>query len=137
MKNKLINMYNLLLQDNQKYGNDKTKATIQGLKKDVDRVIEAKDLDAAKQLYDQIWDMDYKLAEVEFYIVWISRWNRDFNLKKWSNPTRARSLVNQGMLLINKGNPKAEELRPIAFELSDMLPRNEKPQNEGLLKQKK
>jgi hypothetical protein len=41
------------------------------------------------------------------------------------------------MLLINKGNPKAEELRPIAFELSDMLPRNEKPQNEGLLKQKK
>jgi molecular chaperone DnaK len=137
MESKLLGMYRELSQDNQKYGNDKTTAIVRNLKQDVDRVIAAKDIDAAEKLYDQIWQMDYKLAEVEFYIAWISQWNRNFNQKRWSNPTRARSLVNQGMELINKGNPKTEELRPIAFELSDMLPRSEKPQNEGLLRQKK
>ena len=137
MENKLRSIYRELSEDNQKYGNDKTTAAIQNLKQDVDRVIAAKDFDAAEKLYDQMWDMDYKLAEVEFYIAWISQWNRNFNQKKWSNPTRARSLVNQGMQIINNGNPKAEELRPIAFELSDMLPRSEKPQNDGLLRQRK
>ena len=136
MKRKLNGLYNELVKDNQKYGNEKTTATVQALKADKDRVIAAKDLKAAQDLYDVIWDLDYKIAAVEFYIVWISQWNRNFNQKKWSNPTRARSLVNQGLQIINCGNPTAEALRPIAFELSDMLPRTQKPQNEGLLRKK-
>lgn len=136
MENKLRGMYRELVEDNQKYGNEKTTAVIQQLKNDVERVAEAKDMEAAEELYDAMWNLDYKLAEVEFYIAWIIRWNRNFGQKKWSNPTRARSLVNQGMQIINSGNPTAEELRPIAFELSDMLPRSEKPQNDGILRQK-
>lgn len=136
MENKLRGMYRELVEDNQKYGNEKTTAVIQQLKNDVERVAEAKDMEAAEELYDAMWNLDYKLAEVEFYIAWIIRWNRNFSQKKWSNPTRARSLVNQGMQIINSGNPTAEELRPIAFELSDMLPRSEKPQNDGILRQK-
>lgn len=136
MENKLRGMYRELVEDNQKYGNEKTTAVIQQLKNDLERVAEAKDMEAAEELYDAMWNLDYKLAEVEFYIAWIIRWNRNFGQKKWSNPTRARSLVNQGMQIINSGNPTAEELRPIAFELSDMLPRSEKPQNDGILRQK-
>jgi hypothetical protein len=92
---------------------------------------------AAEQLYDQLWQMDYKLAEVEFYVSWINQWNRNFNQKKWSNPSRARSLINQGLEIIKSGKATAEELKPIAFELADMLPRSEKPQNAGLLRQQK
>ena len=136
MENKLKGMYQELVSDNQKYGNEKTTAAIQQLKNDVDRVIAAKDINAAEELYDTLWDLDYKIAEVEFYIAWIYQWNRNFAQKKWSNPTRARSLVNQGMQIIAAGHPSADELRPIAFELSDMLPRSEKPQNDGLLRQK-
>lgn len=136
MENKLKGMYQELVEDNQKYGNEKTTAAIRQLKNDVDRVIAAKDINAAEDLYDTLWDMDYKIAEVEFYIAWIKQWNRNFAQKKWSNPSRARSLVNQGMQMITSGQPTADELRPIAFELSDMLPRSEKPQNDGLLRQK-
>ena len=136
MENKLKGMFQTLVSDNQKYGNEKTTAAIRQLKNDVDRVIAAQDIKAAEELYDTLWDLDYKIAEVEFYIAWIIQWNRNFSQKKWSNPTRARSLVNQGMQMISSGNPTAEELRPIAFELSDMLPRSEKPQNDGLLRQK-
>jgi molecular chaperone DnaK len=106
-------------------------------KQTMERIIAAKDFKAAEQLYDTMFDLDYKIAQVEYYIAWIVRWNRDFNQKKWSNPTRARNLLNQGLQLINGGTPKADELRPIAFELLDMLPRSEKPQNDGLLRQKK
>ena len=137
MESKLRNMYRQLIDDNRKYGNDKTTTEIQKLKTDIDRIIAAKDIDAAQQLYDQMWRLDYKLAEVEFYIAWIQQWNRNFNQKKWGNPNRARNLLNQGMELIKSGKATAEDLRPIAFELSDMLPRSEKPQNEGLLRQSK
>ncbi len=137
MENKLKGMYNELVKDNQKYGNEKTTAVIQRLKADVDRVIQSKNVEAAQQLYDQIWDLDYKLAAVEYFIVWIQEWNRNFDKKQWSNPTRARSLVNKGLEIINSGNPTAEALRPIAFELANMLPRTQKPQNIGLLHQQK
>ena len=137
MENKLMGMYNELVNDNKKYGNEKTTAAVNQLKNDVDRVIEAQDMNAAQQLYDNLWELDYKIAEVEFYAVWIVQWDRNFNQKKWTNPVRARSLVNQGLQFINSGHPTAEQLRPIAFELSDMLPNTDKPQNDDFLRQKK
>ncbi len=136
MERKLRNMFNELEEDNRKYGNDKTNAQVKQLKEDVDRVIEAQDMEAAKKLYDQLWDLDWKIAEIEFYISWIRQWNRQFDGKKWSNVARARSLVNQGLEIINKGNPTVEELRPIGKELLNMLPYTEKPHNEGLLRQR-
>lgn len=136
-ESKLQGMYRQLVDDNRKYGNDKTTTEIQKLKIDIERIIAAKDIDAAQQLYDQMWQMDYKLAEIEFYIAWIQQWNRNFNQKKWSNPNRARNLLNQSLEIIKSGKATAEDLRPIAFELADMLPRSEKTQNAGLLRQNK
>jgi len=81
--------------------------------------------------------MDYQLAAIEYYKSWIKIWNRDFSLKKWTNPARARSLINQGMEIMKDGKASVDELRPIALELSSMLPRSEKPQNVGLLRQSK
>lgn len=137
MENKLRDMYQELVEDNKKYGNEKTTATISQLQNDIDRVIAAQDIDAAQELYDALWALDYKIAEVEFYIVWINKWNRVFNQRKWSNPSRARSLVNQGMHKISDGNPNAEDLRPIVIELLNMLPRSEKPQNDRFLRQRR
>ena len=137
MENKLRGIYQTLIDDNRKYGNDKTTAIIQKLREDVDRVIEAKDMDAANQLYHQIWQMDYQMAAVEFYVAWIHQWNQRFDKLEWSNPTRARSLINHGLEIIKSDKATADELRPIAFELSDMLPRSQKPQNIGLLHQQK
>ena len=136
MEKKLRSMHRQLSEDNKKYGNDKTTAAIADLKKDMDRIIEAKDLDAAEKLYNQMWSIDYRIAEIEFLIAWISNWNRNFIQRKWSNPSRARSLVNQGLQMINSNEATADKLRPIVDELFDMLPRTEKPQTQNLLRQK-
>lgn len=136
MEKKLKGMYSMLQQDNQKHGNEKTTAVVQQLKADLDRVIAAQDISAAQELYDDLWNMDYKLAEIEYFKAWIIQWNRNFAQKKWSNTTRARTLVNQGMQIVNGGVTDADELRQIIYELSGMLPRSEKPQNSGLLRQK-
>lgn len=136
MENKLKGIYNELVKDDRKYGNEKTSAIVQNLGDDVDKVLAARDLEAAQQLYDQILDMDYKLAEIEFFVSWINQWNRNFHQKKWTNPSRARSLINQALEIIRNGNATSSELRPIVAELSNMLPRSEKPQNNGLLRQK-
>ena len=137
MENKLRDMYQELVSDNRKYGNDKTTKVVENYKTDVDRIIAAKDMEAAEQLHSQLWHLDYNLAEVEYHEFWLRNWNRNFNLKKWTNPERARSLVNQGMEISNRGNATADELRPITNELWSMLPRVEKPQNAGLLRQRK
>lgn len=135
MENKLHNIYRSLVEDNQKYGNDKTTAVINQLKGDVERIIAAKDMDAADKLFNQMWQLDYKLAEVEFFMAWIQQWNRNFNQKQWANPTRARNLVNQALELMKQPNVSADDLRSIVFELTNMLPRTEKPQNASLLRQ--
>ncbi len=135
MENKLRRMYNELVEDNNKYGNDKTTAAVKNLQKDVDRVIEAKDFKAAQELYDNLWTLDYKIAEIDYFIAWIRQWNRQFGERNWSDPGRARTLINQGMQMINAGNPSADDLRPIVDELYDLLPYTQRPQNDGLLRQ--
>ncbi|MCD8303488.1 MAG: Hsp70 family protein [Prevotellaceae bacterium] len=135
MENKLLRMYNELVEDNNKYGNEKTTTAVKNLQKDVDRVIEAKDFKAAQELYDNLWNLDYKIAEIDYFIAWIRQWNRCFGERNWSDSSRARTLVNQGMQMINSGNPSADDLRPIVDELYDLLPYTQRPQNDGLLRQ--
>ncbi len=136
MEKKLRNMYEELEEDNRKYGNDKSTSTIKKLKDDMARIIEAKDMEAAKELYNTLWDLDWELAEVDYYRAWIYRWNRDFDKRSWSNPSRARTLVDKGLEIVQRGNSTVDELRPIADELLGMLPRSQKPGGEGILRQK-
>lgn len=136
MENKLRHMYDELVEDNKKYGNDKTTSVIEKLQSDLERVIQAKDIPAAEQLYHELWQMDYQMAAVEYYTSWIRSWNRRFDSLKWSNPSRAQELILKGLELINSGKADAENLRPIAFGISNLLPRSEKPENLGLLHQK-
>ena len=119
-------MYNELVNDNSKYGNAETTALVNQLKNEVDKVLAKQDIQLAKDMFDQLWAVDYNIAEVEFYMVWIYNWNRDFNKKSWINRPRARELVDRGMRIINN-SPTAEELKPIAFEIRDLLPENQKP----------
>ena len=110
----------------RKYGNAETTSLVDRLRGEMNRVIALRDVELAKDLYDQMWHLDYQIAEVDFYIVWIMQWNSEFSSKKWSNPGRARELVDKGMRIIS-GQPTADALRPIAFELRDMLPDYQRP----------
>ncbi len=122
---RLRSMFDELERDNRKYGNEDTTMIVQQLRNSVDEVIRSKNVESAKVLYDQLWAFDYKIAEVEFYIVWILDWQRKFNLKSWKDRNRARTLLNQGVEII-QNQPTAEQLRPIVDNLFALLPDKEK-----------
>ena len=85
----------------------------------------SRDVTLARELYPQMWNLDFRIAEVDFYIVWLRQWNDEFSRKNWSNPSRARELVDRGMSIIRSGSPTADQLRPIAREINEMLPEHQ------------
>lgn len=123
---RLRGMFDETEQDNQKYGNAQTTQILNQLRTSVDNVIRSKNVEMAKELYDQLWEFDFKLAEVEFYIAWIIGWHRDFNMKSWADRSHARSLINKGIEII-QNQPTVEKLRPIIDGLIALLPNDEKP----------
>ncbi len=125
-------MFEELENDNRIYGNAETTEMVNRLRGEMERVFAMKNVQMAKDLYDQMWNLDYRIAEVEFYIVWIINWNKEFSQKKWINEIRARELVNRGMQIIND-NPTADSLKPIAFEIMDLLPASQRPNDEVLI----
>ena len=81
----------------------------------------------------QVRDLDYKLALIEYLAVWIINWNRDFDSQNWKDRSRARQLVNQGMSIINN-SPTTEKLLPIVQQIINLLPATQLPQGaDGLL----
>ncbi len=122
---RLRSMYDELANDNKKYGNAETTALIERLKTEMDKVLASRDVNLARELYNQMWNLDFRIAEVDFYIVWLRQWNDEFSRKNWSNPSRARELVDRGMSIIRGGSPTADQLRPIAREINDMLPEHQ------------
>ena len=123
---RLRGMFDETEQDNQKYGNAQTTQILNQLRTSVDNVIRSKNVEMAKELYDQLWAFDFKLAEVEFYIAWIIGWQRDFNMKSWADRSHARNLINKGIEII-QNQPTAEKLRPIIDGLIALLPDDERP----------
>ena len=89
----------------------------------------------ARELYDQLWAFDYKIAEVEVLIVWILDWQRQFNQKSWKDRNRAHLLINQGLEII-QNQPTTEKLRPIVDGLINLLPDDEKPGNDDILRKR-
>lgn len=123
---KLQGMYTELCGDQQKYGNAQTQNLVETLGRQMDKVVASGDVALVKDLYQQMWQLDYRLAEVEFYIAWIMQWNNEFNSRAWTSPSRARELINRGLSIINH-TPTAEQLKPIAFEIMDLLPEQQRP----------
>ena len=131
----LRDIFDEVEKDVDKYGNNQAHSIFEQLKARTEDAIEKKDIASAKVLIDNLHAFDYKLAEIEYFISWIYGWNRNFELSDWSNPARARTLLNTGLTIINDG-PTAERLRPIIRELISLLPDDQAPDmGGGILKQ--
>lgn len=126
-------MFDELERDNHKYGNAQTTQIVEQLKRSVDDVIRSKNVEMAKDLYDQLWAFDYKIAEVDFFIAWILDWQRKFNQKSWKDRSRAQSLLSQGIEII-QNQPTSDKLKPIVDGLFNLLPDDEKPKNDDILR---
>ena len=134
IEKELRRMFDELEKDQQKYGDSNTAQMVNQLRSSVDQAIRAKDVKLAKDVLQQVRDLDYKLALIEYLVVWIINWSRDFDSLNWKDRNRARQLINQGMSMINS-NPTAERLLPLVQQIINLLPQTQLPQGAGGLLQ--
>lgn len=111
---------------NNDLGNEKTTQVVNQFRSQLDEVIRAKDVKLGNVLLEEIGMFFFKLTEIYQFIGMIRNFNENFGDYSWSNPTKARQLVNSGMEKIANG-PDKEELREILIPLYDMIPTEERP----------
>ncbi|MFT6443536.1 MAG: molecular chaperone DnaK [Salibacteraceae bacterium] len=115
---------------NNDLGNDKTAQVVNQFRSQLDEVIRAKDVKLGNVLLEEIGMFFFKLTEIYQFIGMIRNFNENFGDYSWSNPTKARQLVNSGMEKIANG-PDKEELGEILSPLYDMIPTTERPGDDG------
>lgn len=111
--------------DQAKYGNAESQRLIDGLKQEMKRIEATHDPDLASELYDRLWNLDFKIATVEFYDCWIYNWDQEYDQKLWRDRQRARQLIDQGRTIMNR-NHTAADLQPIVDGLFALLPEHER-----------
>lgn len=127
LEKELRESYDLLERTNEDLGNEKSTQLVKQFQSQVDKVIQTKNVEVGREVLNQMDSLQYHLARVYYYMRWISDWNKQFNTYHWTNPSRARELLNQGNLIISS-QPTAEKLHPIIKEIVKLLPEGEMPE---------
>jgi molecular chaperone DnaK len=126
----LKNVFYNLEETNKEYGNEKTTSFVSQFKNQVSTVIKEKNVKIANQLIDDMRALGFILVDqglgAKFEIILIQEFNEEFDTHAWSDRTKARTLINQG-LTIAATNPSKQKLRPIVIELYALLPNVKKP----------
>lgn len=108
---------------------DRIEDHIQDFKKMIEQVIKDKDRKKAKDLIEEIGDLDREIRnEVTQGAIDVNRikyHDREFNTLKWKDKNKARQLVNQGLQLISEGKNKV--LRPLLHQIWDLRVDDEGP----------
>lgn len=99
------------------------------LKQKLEKALEKKDRTAVKRIKSEIITMQIGLAMAvaggEAFADIIQSWDRDFNKIHWTNPTKARELINKGLLAISQG--RTDSLRSLCLEIGGLMPQKERP----------
>lgn len=102
-------------------GNDKTYQIVEQLRRQTDQVIRSKDVKMGREVLEQIDALNVHMTMLYRLMGLIEHYNRNFNSVRWTDASRARQLINQGLEIINN-NPTVENLRPIAINLFEVMP---------------
>jgi len=128
--------FNMLEEDNGKYGNSNTTKAVAELRNQVNTVIISKDISNGKELIEIIGALNYQIAKIEYFISWIVGWEKRFNTIIWKDKQHARQLIDGAIVIIN-GTPTSNKLSPIINEIIQLLPKSEIPKGAaGLLQGK-
>lgn len=111
---------------NKELGNDKTTQVVNLFRNEVEEVIQTEDVKLGTDLFDRIHSFFFEMTRVYQLMGLIKELNRGFDSLNWKDSGRARTLVNNGITVINE-NPSLEELQPIVNEVLDLLPEGSKP----------
>ncbi|MCH8487775.1 MAG: Hsp70 family protein [Candidatus Cyclonatronum sp.] len=126
LEEELKEAYYRLEKANKDLGNEKTTEHVTNLKKQLEEVIRAKEIKLGNVLLDEINSLYFQLTFIYQLIAFIRHHNQSFDLYRWRDRSKARTLLNQGLQKIGE-RPDAEELHPIVIALIELLPPDERP----------
>jgi molecular chaperone DnaK len=99
----------------------------------VEHIISEKDIKEAKVLIREIGAMDFELRNAvtgnAMDVQYLNHFNDTFNSYHWTNPNKARQLINQGLQQVNEG--RTGGVRNILIEIISLMPEDEKPETLG------
>lgn len=121
----LRDVFDRLEKANADLGNNKTNQAVNALRTQIDEVIRKQDIKMARELKEIVNHLFFQLTMVYQCRYLIEDMNRDFDVIRWKDRNRARTLINQGMAEINN-QPTREKLQPIAVALLELLPEGER-----------
>ncbi len=116
---------------NANLGDAKTTQAVNVLRGQVDDVIRKHDIKMANELKELVHSLFFQLTMIYQCMGIIQSMNRDFDMIRWKDRTRARQLLNQGIAEINN-QPTIEKLQPIAAALIELLPDGDPHNGSGL-----
>jgi len=106
-------------------GNEKTNQLVKQFKDQIPQVLKEKNVTVAKEIIEQLRALHFVIVDEglgpKFEIMLLQQFNENFNTHDWSDPGKARLLINQG-LQIATDNPTKNQLRPVVMEIYKLLP---------------
>lgn len=113
--------------NNQRYGNDKTKKQAEQLELQAKEVSKQMNIKIAKELMEQIRSFNFSLVrdDIGYWINYIKDFDTNFSTHEWTNPSRARTLLDEAKQIIST-NPSKMKIEEIVRELFTLLPEKEK-----------
>lgn len=119
IEKQINNSFTKLESANNELGNH-YDTEVQVLREQIERIHKQNDLIASKEILEQIQKTFMSVTLIYQLIGFIKYANDNFDSIEWTNPSKARELVNQGMKVISC-NPKEEELAPIINSMRECL----------------
>jgi molecular chaperone DnaK len=113
----------------------KVESHIQDYRSRIEYAIQQKNIKEAKELTKEILVMDYQIRNTitgnEMDVQFLYHLNNDFHSYHWTNPNKARQLINQGLQMAADG--KTANIRSVLAELFSLMPEIERPDGGGHL----
>lgn len=110
---------------NTDLGDAKSSAQLVELKKSVEQAITSQNVDTIKLVTENVKDLYFSLTLVYICMGMIQDYNDKYNSLQWKDRFRARQLLDRGLSAISN-NPTLQDLLPIARELMNLLPDDER-----------
>jgi len=108
---------------------NKIETHIKEYKKTIEHIISNKNSKEAKYLTIGIIQTDFEhrnaVTDNAMDVQYLNQLNSEYNSYHWKDRNKARQLINQGLQLVTDGTTNA--IRPIIYELADLMPDDEKP----------
>ena len=110
---------------NSDLGNAETTQIVNQLRAQVDNVIRTKDVNLGEEIKEQVHGLYFHLTLLYQCMGAIRSMNNRFSSIRWKDTSRARSLLNQAIEIMNN-QPTVEKLHPITVKVIELLPDEER-----------